>query len=206
MSEFIFTGDRSMSLCLKKTKWVLFLGTIHLSLPCFAFLDFIGNQAKQTIEVAAYTDAAVDLALELTPDDDIKEGAQDIKKRSEIIRRRSSEVVSLGTSVKGIMEGPDWTSKRLDTNIRATSNYVKRFKRILLRAAALGSQGTTALNTAETNAALNEVQKNQQAMILQNEDTKLRDLERDYEDAKQWDQFSKNQRRLRSREAYGGKL
>lgn len=195
-----------MSLHLKKTKLVLIAIAIHLSSPCYAFLDFIGTQAKQAVEVAAYTDAAVDLALELTPDDDIKEGVQNLKKRSEMLRSRSSDVESLGTSVKSIMEGPDWTSKRLDTNIRSTSNYVKRFKKILLKAAALGSQGTTALNTAETNAALNEVQKNQQAMILQNEDKKLRDLEREHEETKQWDQFSKNQRRLRSREVYGGKL
>jgi hypothetical protein len=172
----------------------------------FAFLDFIGDQAKKAVEVAAYTDAVVDLSGEIATDDDVKVGAQDIRRRSEAMRATSSNLRYVSRSTRSVLNGPDWSSRRLETNIRSTTDYIRRVKRLVARAALLGTDGVTAFNTTETNVALNEIQKNQQTLILQNEDAKLREIERESEDRKQWAEFSDRQRRIRKTEAGHGKL
>ena len=176
------------------------------SVPSFAFLDFIGEQAKKAVEVAAYVDAASELASEVSPDKDLENGAKDLQKRSEALRSEASNIRYLSRSTQTILKGPDWSSKRLETSIRSTTDYIRRLKRLLVRAAALGTDGAVALNTTETNVALNEVQKNQQAMIMQNADAQLRDMEREHEESRQWTAFSQQQRKLRNIEADRGKL
>lgn len=176
------------------------------SVPSFAFLDFIGEQAKKAVEVAAYVDAAAELASEVSPDKDLENGAKDLQRRSEALRSDASNIRYMSRSTQTILKGPDWSSKRLETNIRSTTDYIRRLKRLLIRAAALGTDGAIALNTTETNVALNEVQKNQQAMIMQNADAQLRDMEREQEESRQWTAFSNQQRKLRNKEADRGKL
>ncbi|MFP5519665.1 MAG: hypothetical protein ACLGGX_07155 [Bdellovibrionia bacterium] len=176
------------------------------SVPSFAFLDFIGEQAKKAVEVAAYVDAASELASEVAPDKDLENGAKDLQKRSEALRSDASNIRYMSRSTQTILKGPDWSSRRLETNIRSTTDYIRRLKRLLIRAAALGTDGAIALNTTETNVALNEVQKNQQAMIMQNADAQLRDMEREQEESRQWTAFSNQQRKLRNKEADRGKL
>jgi hypothetical protein len=172
----------------------------------YAFLDFVGEQSKKAVEVAAYADAATELLTEISPDEDLKAGAKDVKKRSEALRSSSSEIRGLSRSAQNVLKGPDWSSKRLDTNIKSTTDYIRRVKRMLVRVAALGTDGVVALNTTETNFALNEIQKNQQALILQNADEQLRAIEKEKEEAESWDRFSKNQRSFRKNEATSGKL
>lgn len=176
------------------------------SAPSFAFLDFIGDQAKKAVEVAAYIDAASELANEVAPDKDLENGAKELQKRAEILRSEASSIRSMSRSTQTILKGPDWSSRRLETNIRSTTDYIRRLKRLLVRAAALGSDGTVALNTTETNVALNEVQKNQQTMIMQNSEAQLRELEKEQEDSKQWTAFSTEQRKLRNSTGSHGKL
>lgn len=183
-----------------------FILILLFSAPSYAFLDFIGDQAKKAVEVAAYVDAAAELATEVAPDKDLEDGAKDIQKRAEILRSESSNVRYLSRSTQAILKGPDWSSRRLETNIRATTDYIRRLKRLLVRAAVLGTDGAVALNTTETNVALNEVQKNQQAMIMQNADAQLREIEKEQEEARQWSAFSAQQRRFRNREVGSGKL
>jgi hypothetical protein len=172
----------------------------------FAFLDFLGDQTKKAIEAAAYADALGELMFEVVPDEESKKGANDIRARSDKLRSEASSLRYLSQSTKSVLNGPDWSSNRLESNIRATSDYVRRLRKTILRIAALGTDGSTALNTAETNVALNEVQKNQQTMILQNEDAKIRQLEKEHEEAKQWDGFSQRQRKIRKKESENGKL
>lgn len=171
-----------------------------------AFLDFIGNQAKEAIEAAAYVDAVADLSSEISTDSDLKNASKELAKRADALRSEAYNVKSLSQSTKAVLNGPDWSSKRLETNIRNTTDYIRRMKRLVSKISALGLTGATALNGTETNVALNEVQKNQQTMILQNEDAKIRDLEKETEESKQWTEFSNNQKNLRKGEAVSGKF
>ncbi len=177
-----------------------------ISSPSYAFLDFIGEQAKKAKEVAAYVDAASDLAREVTPDQDLEKSAKDIQRRAEVLRSEASDLSYLSRSTQSILKGPDWSSRRLETNIRSTTDYIRRLKRILSQAIALGTDGVVALNTTETNVALNEVQKNQQALIMQNSELQLREMEREQEEAKRWSDFSARQRKLRNGSEISGKL
>jgi hypothetical protein len=172
----------------------------------FALLDFVGEQAKKATEVAAYADAVADLSSELSPDEDLKTGAVDIRKHSDAAMAQSSKLRYLSRTTKSVLSGPEWSSRRLETNIRSTTEYVRRVKRLAGRVAILGTEGAVALNTTETNLALNEVQKNQQTLILQNEDAKLREIEREQEQARQWNEFSDRQRKIRRNEVTSGKL
>ena len=176
-----------------------FILILFIPIQTFAFLDFVGDQAKQAIETAAYIDAAAELSNEIVPDKELQEGAKQIRKRAETLRSQASDVRSISETTRSVLNGPDWSSKRLDTNIRATTDYIRRLKRLIARVVGLGLAGTIALNTTETNIALTEVQKNQQALILQNEDRNLRDMEREREEAHQWAQFSEQQRARRQR-------
>lgn len=172
----------------------------------FAFLDFLGEQAKKATEVAAYADAVSELSQELAPDEDIKTGAKDIQRRSEAVRKESANLRYVSRSTQSVLNGPDWSSRRLESNIRSTTDYIRRFKRLIGHIAILGNEGAIALNTTETNVALNEVQRNQQTLILQNEDARLRQLEKESEDSRQWAEFSDRQRRIRNSETVNGKL
>lgn len=176
------------------------------SSTCFAFLNFVGEQAKKAVELAAYVDAAAELAGEVVPDKDLEIAAKDIQRRSEMLRSEASNARYLSRSTQAVLKGPDWSSKRLETNIRSTTDYIRRLKNLLIRAAALGTDGAIALNTTETNVALNEVQKNQQTMIMQNADFRLREMERENEEGRQWTAFSEQQRKMRNSEVNRGKL
>jgi hypothetical protein len=54
--------------------------------------------------------------------------------------------------------------------------------------------------------ALNEIQKNQQALIMQNASLQIHEMEKEQEDRKQWAQFSDQQKKLRRQEVKRGKL
>ncbi len=197
MSKLIPRGNCSM---------FVFIVTVLFSVPSYGFLDFLGEQTKKAAETAAYADAVAELAGELSPDSEVSAGAKDIQKRSDRLRSESSNLYYLSQSTKNVLSGPNWSSKRLESNIRNTTDYVRRVKRLIARIAILGTDGATALNTTETNVALNEVQKNQQAMLLQNEDAKLRQIEKEQEESKQWEEFSDRQRRQRKKEVVHGQL
>lgn len=170
-----------------------------------AILDFIGQQAKSAAEGAAYADAVSDLISEVSPDEDLKSGAKDIASRTQKIRSEASHMKYMSDSTKALALGPDWSSKRLETNIRSTTEYVRRLKRLIAQVAALGTNGVVALNTTETNVSLLQVQRNQQAMIMQNEDRRLQEIEKEQEESRQWSAFSESQRKQRQNgsEAHG---
>jgi hypothetical protein len=187
----------------------LFVIIIFISLiqtKSFAFLDFIGEQAKKAAEAAAYADAVSELAGEISPNEELKAGAEDINKRAELLRSRASEMTYLSRTTQETLKGPDWSSKRLETNIRSTTDYVRKLKRLIARIAILGTDGAVALNTTETNVSLNEVQKNQQALLLQNEDQKLRSIEKEEEERREWQEFASNQKHFRQNGDANGKL
>ena len=116
----------------------VFFLVFFFSNSSYAFLDFVGEQAKKAVELAAYVDAAAELSSEVAPDKDLEDGAKDIQKRAEVLRSESSNARYLSRSTQSVLKGPDWSSRRLETNIRATTDYIRRLKRLLIRAAALG--------------------------------------------------------------------
>ena len=146
------------------------------------------------------------MTAEIAPDHDLELGAKDLQARSEILRAQASNINYLSRTTQQLLKGPDWSSKRIDTNIRSTTDYIRRLKRLVVRAIGLGTDGTVALNTTETNIALNEVQKNQQAMIMQNSDAQLREIEKEQEEGRQWSSFSEQQRKARNTQVNNGKL
>jgi hypothetical protein len=168
-----------------------------VSTPTWAFLDFIGQQAKAAAESAAYADAVTDLVSEVSPDEELKAGARDISDRAQRLRSEASRLKYLSESTKNVLSGPDWSSKRLETNIRSTTEYVRRLKRLIAQITVLGTNGAIALNTTEANMALIQVQKNQQTIIMQNEHRNLREMEKEQEESKQWSMFSESQRKQR---------
>jgi hypothetical protein len=180
---------------------------ILIPLHSYAFLDFLGGQAAKIAEAMAYTDAVSEVLSEVSNDKTMKEGSDDLKRRTQALNQELLNIEGVSYETKSIFSGPAWSSKRLDANIRSTTDYVRRVKRLLAHVALLGTQGATAFNTAETNMALNEVQKNQQAMILQTEDQRMRNLEKESRETKIWNDFSIKQRNFRqTRNKDDGKL
>lgn len=183
-----------------------FIVILFIPISASAFLDWVGEEAKKAVEVAAYADAVTELMGEVSPNEQLKEGAKDLNLRAEKLRSEASTYRYLSSATQSVLKGPDWSSERLETNIRSTTDYARKLKRLVGRIAALGMNGATALNTTETNIALNEVQKNQQVLILQNEESKVRDFEKEHEEAKTWTEFSEKQRALRSESGKHGKF
>lgn len=183
---------------------LLFLALL-IPFKSFAFLDFLGEQAKKGAEAAAYADAVSELIEEVNPSSELSDGANDLNRRADYLRRETSSLKYVSRTSKEVLLGPQWTSKRLETNIRNTTEYARKLKRLIARIAILGTDGATALNTTETNVALNDVQKNQQVLIMQNEARDLREMEKEQELAKSWADFSDNQKKLRNGGGLGGK-
>lgn len=183
----------------KRGDQVPFLIVLILSPKAYAIFDFIGTQVKKGAELGSYADSVKSLSDELNSNSDLDIGLRNIRDRSSRLSAELKNMNDISDSSKNILRGPDWSKNRLDENIRATSDYVSRFKRMVIKIAALGTEGAIALNTTETNVALNEMQKNQQALILQNEDEKLRKLENEIEEKKSWQNFVSNQKAARNR-------
>lgn len=187
-----------MSYSLKFVSALASVGILCLSQNSYAILDFLASQAKDTAQAVAFADAASDLIREVSPNDELKQKSSELGERAEKIASVSRELNYIDGSMNDMIHGPQWTSRRVDENIRTTSDYVRRLKHLIAEATVLGTQGSIALNTTETNLALNEVQRNQQTMILQNEDQRLSSAEKDVRDRKEWNDFLLNQKKIRS--------
>ena len=84
-----------------------FVVVFLFSSKSYAFLDFLGEQAKKATEVAAYVDAVSELSQELAPDEDIQAGAKDVQRRSEAVRRESANPRYVSRSTQSVLNGPD---------------------------------------------------------------------------------------------------
>lgn len=84
-------------------------------------------------------------------------------------------------------------------NIRSTTSYVNRLKRVILRISALGLDGATAINTFETNTSLVEVIKNQQRSLLLQQQREVAKAKQIEEDKGNWNNFVKRERSVRSK-------
>lgn len=175
----------------------MFIILVLLPFQSFAFLDFMGDQAKKAVEVATVIESVGSIVDDVTPNDEIKSKNEEIQNRAHEIRRKSNQVNSLNREAEYIFKNPQFGSNRIDDNIRTTSNYVRRLKQMIMKMILLGTDGATTLNTIESNMALNEIQKNQQVLILQNEERKVFEAESTIREKDEWNRFFETQRNIR---------
>ncbi len=175
---------------------LLFLIVIFFSVSrADAMLNFLADQAKDSAKAAAYLDSARDLVNEIDESSSLASATQNLLVREKKLRTEFERGSQVGVEGSALFTPHDWTSKRLDENLRYTSRFVKRAKRLLVSTGLLGVEVATALNTAETNAALNEVIKNQQADLLLRHEERIKAEERRAE----WQNFIEQERMVRRR-------
>jgi hypothetical protein len=63
-------------------------------------------------------------------------------------------------------------------NINSLTRYIQRLKALMVALGALGTQGAIAVNTADTNRHLFEIQKNQQTQLLMLAESQVQEAER----------------------------
>jgi len=161
------------------------------------FWDYVGDKAQDYAEGAAIADATADMAKTFDQSDNLIKDLEEFEKVSSKIEEKLQDTVYISEESKSLMSGVDYSSNRLSSNIRYTTSYFRRLKRLLLRFAALGSDTSTALNTMETVASLSEVQKNQQTMIMMEKQKHMLEINEKLEERKKWDNFLENEHKKR---------
>lgn len=142
------------------------------ALKSHALLDSIADTARDAAKSAAYTSAVSELASELKSGDDLA---------------KASAALSRQTKTD------DWSTAHLQDSLTYTNRFVSRARKLFLTLGLAGTDVATALNTAETNGALNEVIKNQQAELLLKQEEKAE--EREEKDS--WRMFIESERAAR---------
>jgi hypothetical protein len=170
-----------------------------LSTEAQAFLDTLAQSAKETAKAAAYTEAVSELANELDDKSPVAAAALDLARRTEKLKTDVTSVYYASEEFKSLLQGPDWSSEHLDENIRYTTRYIRRAKRLFVQLGLLGTDVATAMNTAETNSALNEMLKNQQTQILLQKEHEVDSAEKEVSKEKQWNSFIDQERKNRGR-------
>ncbi len=179
----------------------------HILTFCFTFgwssyanaqLDFLLEKSVDIAKTAAIADSAADLIGELDPESELKVGLESVRNTQDNLAADAASARYLSAETRSLLMGPRWSQNRLENNIRQTTSYVRRAKRMLVLLAALGPEGVSASAGIETAASLNEIQKNQQVMILQNSQLLNRQLSKEVEEANVWTRFVDKQRAQRS--------
>jgi hypothetical protein len=165
--------------------------------PALSFFDFIADQAREIATIAAYSSAVSDLIDEVDPHSPSADFAKSVRRQADDIQQQQSDVGHMSREVEYLLKGEEFSGKRMDQSIRATTNYLRRLKSLLAKAALLGSAGVTAINTAETNKTLNDIQKNQEIQILQISQRNLIDAEKEARTKKEWQVFADEQKAIR---------
>jgi hypothetical protein len=177
------------------------------SANAFGIYDSVLEHAKELREIAAVSVAAGDLVAELGGDDgSLLKELEYIERESQALATELSEMDYLSEEGKALLGGPNMAAKRLATNLRRLTNYTRRVKSFVAKMAILGENGSLVLSGIETNISLNEIQKNQQALIAQQERMNLLKKRQYLEEEKErhrWEKFSSEQRRIR--QGYMGK-
>ncbi len=155
------------------------------SFHAHAFLDFMAKKSEELAKSAMYADAIAELTYEIAPDSALEKGAKQSREDSEKMRQDVQNLYYVGEDAKSIVQGPDLGSENLETNIRASTSYIRKVKSLSLKIAALGSDGLTALNTLQTNQTLEQIRKNQAAEIAISQSYNQKKLRKDaLEDSK----------------------
>lgn len=159
-----------------------------------ALFDFLAEEGKELSEVAAYTAALSDLITEIQPDSEMSEHSKNLNNRIQNLHSEYSKTRRVGRDSQSILSGPDMSNRRVSDNIVSLTRYIKRVKRLMATLGLLGTQGSIAINTAETNHHLTEIQKNQQTQLLLMAEAQIKIAEDEMEQRKRWDQFFESER------------
>jgi hypothetical protein len=159
-----------------------------------ALFDFLAEEGKELSEVAAYTAALSDLITEIEPDSEMSEHSKNLNSRIKSLEAEYSKTRRVGRDSTSLLSGPDMSNRRVSDNIVSLTRYIKRVKRLMATLGLLGTQGSIAINTAETNHHLTEIQKNQQTQLLLMAEAQIKVAEEEVEQRKKWDQFFETER------------
>jgi hypothetical protein len=166
--------------------------------PAHAILDFLGDSVKDAAEAAAVTGAVTDLIEEIDPNSAPVEENKKVQAENERLQKEVGEAKYLDRESRELLKGPDLTSKRLTTNIKATTTFIQRTKKLLSKIGLISPDVTTAVNTAETNSQLNEMQHNQQTLILLQQQQINDQKKKELQERKSWEDFIASERALRN--------
>jgi hypothetical protein len=175
---------------------------VIFSPSAFAILDFLAEEGKEATELVAYSAALTDLILEIDPNSEAGEYSRDLSSRINTVQGELATVRGINQSTKSLLSGPDLSSKRVLDNVKSLTMYLRRLKTLLATLGALGTEGAIAVNTAETNRHLSEMQKNQQTQMLLLADSQLKQVERDIAERKKWNNFFAKERGVVKHNAY----
>jgi hypothetical protein len=167
---------------------------VFYSSSSFAILDFLAEEGKDASEVIAYSTALTDLIMELDSSSSAKEHSRSLNNRIRTLDAELKSVQSLNRNATNLLEGPNLTSERVVDNINSLTRFIQRLKALMVTLGALGTQGAIAVNTAETNRHLFEMQKNQQTQLLMLAESQVKEVERTVEERKKWDGFLRREK------------
>jgi hypothetical protein len=165
--------------------------------PAHAILDFVGEQVKDAAEAAAVTGAITDLIGTVDPDSAPTAANAEIQKDAQQHQKELAEAKYLDNETKQMMKGPDLSSKRLEASLKNTTSYINRTKRLLTKIGVLSPAATTAVNTAETNSQLNDLNQNQQTLILIAERERIQREKKELAERKSWEEFIQREKAVR---------
>jgi hypothetical protein len=164
----------------------------------YGVLDFAAKKADDIAKSAAYSGAIIDLISSIDDDSSILDSTRNVDNEIKKLEQNISRISSDQEKASFILSGPNWKSKSLLQNVRNTTSYIHRLKRIL-SSSSTGVDAATALNTFETNVSLNDVIKNQERQILIYQQLILKDEKRQQQEHESWDKFILREEKLRSR-------
>lgn len=163
-----------------------------------AFLDFLVDHVEKIAETSAMIDAASDLLDQVDENNSLSRSLDSVQNSTQVLESDIRELHYLPGEVSTFLNESQWVNGRLDQNIKKTSFFIRQGKNLLLKATLLGNDGVTAVNGIQTNVSLNEIQKNQQTLIAQNQQIMTMRLSEKVKEEKSWTDFINTQRAIRN--------
>lgn len=173
---------------------IISLSSLH---SATAFWDTAARKVEEAARAAAMAGAIADVLSQIQPDTTAEKRLRHLQKENERLSSSLAGLSYLEADTKSFLNGPDFSSPSLESNLRAASEYIQRGNSLVAQAMILGTDGVAAVNGIYTNLALGEIQKNQAVMISQNERSELLQAAREIEDTTIWQNFISRQKVLR---------
>ena len=157
-----------------------------IPVPVFAFLDSIGDHARSAANAAAYADAASELLLETTGTSRTQQTIKALEVKLNQVSSKLGEVQDLGYDISRLSDYPEWDNGDILNSMRDTTQYIRRVKRTVARAVALGTEGLAAYNSLESMVTLNKILDNDIKVEADQRRRNLIEIEKDIEQEKKW--------------------
>ncbi len=176
-----------------------------LSVPSFAVLgsDALALIADEVSQAMILGSDISDLIDEVTPDCENPSCDSPLKNEQSVLKEKMYEIHS-NTRQAGYAMGdisyvlsPPSLRGGLSTNIRQTSRYVRKMKRIISRLAAIRGKGVQTAAALETNNLLIQIMNNQALQMSQFDENEMNKVIRDQNELKTEESFIREQRRAR---------